>query len=97
MLGPDGIPAITDWPVYSPFAREHFGRGRAEGKADGKSEEAVKMLLLVLDAGGLDVPEDARARITACTDLAQLETWTTRAVTARTFQDLFDEPDGQRR
>ncbi|WP_433442634.1 hypothetical protein [Nonomuraea sp. CA-141351] len=98
------IMTSTDWPVYSPFAREHFGRGlaegkakgKAEGKAEGKSEEAVKMLLLVLDARGLDVPEDTRARITTCTDLAQLETWTTRAATARALQDLFDEPGGQR-
>ncbi|HUR09698.1 MAG TPA: hypothetical protein VM347_44675 [Nonomuraea sp.] len=26
--------ASTEWPVYSPFAREHFGRGKAEGKAE---------------------------------------------------------------
>ncbi|MEV4113564.1 hypothetical protein [Nonomuraea sp. NPDC049695] len=93
--------ASTQWPVYSPFAREHFGRGlaqgKAEGKTEGKAEEAVRLLLLVLDARGLDVPEDARAQITACADIAQLEAWTTRAATAQTLQDLFDEPDAQRR
>ncbi|GAA3642725.1 hypothetical protein GCM10022224_001340 [Nonomuraea antimicrobica] len=80
----------TDWPVHSPLAREHFGRGLDQGKAEGKAEEAGKMLLLVLGARGLDVPEDAHARITACTDLAQLEAWTTLAVTAKTIHDVFD-------
>lgn len=80
----------TDWPVYSPFAREHFGKGKAEGRA----EEAARMLLLVLVARGLDVPEDARARITDCTDLARLETWATRAATAQALHDIFDETAG---
>ncbi|WP_327584329.1 hypothetical protein OHA25_52450 [Nonomuraea sp. NBC_00507] len=108
MAGPDIrrlmeeiIMTSTDWPVYSPFAREHFGRGlkegEAKGKAEGKAEEAAKMVLLVLTARGLDVPDDARARITACTDLIQLEIWATCAATARTIQDLFTEPDAQPR
>ncbi|MEU6715195.1 hypothetical protein ABZ897_27330 [Nonomuraea sp. NPDC046802] len=87
------IMTSTDWPVYSPMAREHFGRGRTEGKA----EEAARMVLLVLSARGLDVPDDARARITTCTDLTQLETWATRAATANTLQDLFTETDEQAR
>ncbi|GAA3157723.1 hypothetical protein [Nonomuraea roseoviolacea] len=85
----------TDWPVYSPFAREHYGRGldegRAEGRAKGKAEEAARMLLLVLGARGFGVPDDMRARISTCADLAQLESWATRAVTAQTLQELFDQ------
>jgi hypothetical protein len=87
----------TQWPVYSPFAREHFGRGKAEGEAQGKAEEAARSVLLVLAARGFDVPDDTRDRITACTDLAQLETWLTRAATAQTLQDLFNETGEQRR
>ncbi|MEV6150420.1 hypothetical protein AB0L53_08770 [Nonomuraea sp. NPDC052129] len=79
--------ASTEWPVYSPFAREHFGRGKAEGKA----EEAGRSVLLVLAARGFDVPDDIHARIITCTDLAQLETWLARAATAQTLQGLFDE------
>ncbi|MET7461592.1 hypothetical protein [Nonomuraea sp. NPDC005501] len=84
----------TDWPVYSPFAREHYGRGLDEGKAEGKAEEAARMLLLVLGARGFDVPDDIRAQISACADLARLESWTTRAVTVQTLQDLFDQSAG---
>ncbi|MEV1248833.1 hypothetical protein ACIBO2_50140 [Nonomuraea sp. NPDC050022] len=88
--------ASTKWPVYSPFAREHFGRGKTEGKAEGrtegKAEEAARLVLLVLAARGFTVPDDIRTQITTCTDLAQLETWVTRAATTQTLQDLFNEP-----
>ncbi|MEW1845962.1 hypothetical protein AB0392_49110 [Nonomuraea angiospora] len=99
------IMTSTTWPVYSPFAREHYGRGQeegkaegmAEGKAEGKAEEAVRMLLLVLGARGFDIPDDLRTRISTCTDLAQLESWATHAVTAQSLEDLFDETGGQHR
>ncbi|NUW45238.1 hypothetical protein HT134_34720 [Nonomuraea rhodomycinica] len=89
------IMTSTDWPVYSPFAREHYGRGldegRAEGKTEGAAEEAARMLMLVLGARGFEVPEDMRARISSCADLAQLEGWATRAVTVQSLQELFDQ------
>ncbi|GGS96027.1 hypothetical protein GCM10010156_62800 [Planobispora rosea] len=103
----------TTWPVYSPFAREHYGRGREEGRAEGKAEgkaegivegeakgrerEAARMVLLVLAARGLEVPDEARERITTCADLAQLEAWASRAVTASTVHDLFGETAGEDR
>jgi hypothetical protein len=39
---------------------------------------------------GIDVPEDARARIRACTDTRQLDTWLDRAVGATAITDLFE-------
>ncbi|MEW1846178.1 hypothetical protein AB0392_50190 [Nonomuraea angiospora] len=101
MSGPDvrrlmeEIMKSTTWPVYSPFAREHFGRGREEGKAEGEVLEAARMVLLVLAARGFDVPDETKAKIVACTDLARLEVWATRAVTARTLLDLFNDIDEQ--
>ncbi|GAA3444641.1 hypothetical protein [Planomonospora venezuelensis] len=91
------IMTSTDWPVYSPFAREHFGRGLEEGKAEGKAEEAARMVLLVLTARGLEVPEEIRDRITACTDLARLESWAARAATVQSVHDLFGETGEQDR
>lgn len=46
-------------------------------------------MLKVLAAQGIAVPADARARITACTDLDQLDVWLTRAVTITTIDELF--------
>jgi hypothetical protein len=46
-------------------------------------------VLTVLSARGIPVPSAVREQILACTDLAQLETWLRRAVTATTADDLF--------
>ncbi|NUP83787.1 MAG: hypothetical protein HOV96_40300 [Nonomuraea sp.] len=80
------------WPVYSPFARKHYGQGRSEGRSEGIRET----VLLVLAGRGIDVPDDIRARIIACADVAQVQRWAVRAGTARFVQDLFEEPDEQR-
>lgn len=45
-------------------------------------------MLSVLDARGVAVPDEERARIAGCTDLALLDEWVRRAVTARTIDDL---------
>ena len=76
------IMASTTWPVHSPFAREHFGRGKCEGEADA--------VLKVLAVRRIEVPEAARARIRACTDTCQLDVWLERAVEATTVTDLFE-------
>jgi predicted transposase YdaD len=77
------------WPVYSPIAKEHFGRGRKEGKREGKQEGEAEAILLVLEARGLAVTDAERERITGCADLRQLKRWVTRAVTAEKTGDLF--------
>jgi len=81
------------WPVYSPFAKEHFGRGKKEGKKEGRKEGRTagrgESILDVLEARGLDVSEAERGRITNCTDLRQLKEWLKRAVTTEKVADLF--------
>jgi hypothetical protein len=42
------------------------------------------------EARGLQVSEDARTRITGCTDLDQLEIWVRRAATVGSVEELFD-------
>ena len=66
----------------SDFLRNFADKRRAEGEA--------AAVLMVLDARDIDVPVDARARITGCTDLDQLETWVRRAAIATSVNDLFD-------
>lgn len=61
-------------------------KNRAEGKAEGKAES----LFVILGARGIAVPDDVRERIAACTDPAQLDTWTARAATAMKIDELFD-------
>jgi predicted transposase YdaD len=77
------------WPVYSPFAKEHFGRGKREGRKEGKQEGEAEAILLFLEARGLPVTDAERERIIGCTDLKQLKKWVTRAATAEKAADLF--------
>ena len=76
------IMTTTKWLVSSPFAKEHFGRGMAEGEADA--------IMLVLQARGLLVTAEQQARIAGCTDLDQLKRWVTRAAVVEAAADLFD-------
>ena len=84
----------TDWPVYSPFAKQHYGRGKAdgleEGRAEGEARGEANAVLTVLGVRKIEVPEDARARIRGCTDMEQLDAWLRRAAVANSITDLFD-------
>ncbi|MGI5167274.1 hypothetical protein ACQEU3_23285 [Spirillospora sp. CA-253888] len=80
----------TEWPVYSPFAREHFGRGEAHGRAQGEAQGEAKALLVVLSARGLEASSQERERISSCTDLEQLEAWLARAASVESVAELFD-------
>jgi hypothetical protein len=67
--------------VFRKLAAEHQERGEARGEARG--------VLTVLDARGVQVPEAVREQILACTDLAQLDVWLRRAVTASTADEVI--------
>ncbi len=62
---------------------------RAEGEAIGRAEGEARALLAVLAARGLKPSEEQLARISACRDLEQLESWVHRAVTAANTDDVF--------
>jgi hypothetical protein len=82
----EALMATRTYEYQSDFVRRYVFQGRAEGEAKGKAED----VLAVLDARGVDVPDDARARITECSDLDQLDIWVRRAATADSINDLFD-------
>ncbi|MFG1704584.1 hypothetical protein ACFLIM_15440 [Nonomuraea sp. M3C6] len=73
------------WPVHSPFAREHFTKGRAAGLSEGKA----RAVLAVLRARGVAITDDALTAITSCADQEQLDEWAHRAATALTIDELF--------
>jgi predicted transposase YdaD len=84
---------IEEYQWQSDFALEHqsIGRteGRTEGRAEGRAEGEAKAVLLVLQARKVCVSQEARERITGCTDLEQLERWLERAATVDTLDELF--------
>lgn len=63
------------------YRSEYAEMLRAEGMARG--------LLWLLGGRGVEVPDDMRERVTACTDIALLETWIDRAVHADRLCEVF--------
>ncbi|WP_432987424.1 hypothetical protein [Dactylosporangium sp. CA-233914] len=78
----------TSYRYRSNFARRYFSEGEASGEARGE----VKALLTILDARGVEIPDEIRANIANCTDPDQLGVWIRRAATANKIQDL-EYPD----
>ncbi|MFI7297938.1 hypothetical protein [Streptomyces sp. NPDC050121] len=75
----------------SPYKSYIFEEFRDEGRAQRGAEDIV----LVLEARGLDVPDEIRERITGCDDPNLLRRWLTRAVTAASAEDIFTGPEGE--
>jgi hypothetical protein len=77
------------YEYQSNFARQYFGQGKAEGKAEGVLQAKHEALLAFLAARGIPLTNDERARIDACTDLEKLDTMITRAATARSAREVL--------
>jgi hypothetical protein len=86
----EALVTTTHWPVYSPFAKLHYGKGLAEGEARGEARGEQQALLEVLSFRGLQATEEERAHITWCTDQVQLMAWLRKALTISAVSELFD-------
>jgi hypothetical protein len=78
----EGLLTTRTYEHQSDFVRRYVFQGRAEGEATA--------LLAVLAARRIDVSDEARARITACTDTETLTAWIGRAATADRIEDVLD-------
>jgi hypothetical protein len=57
----------------------------------GRNEGRAAALIAFLLTRGLEVPDQVRGRITACSDLATLDRWIARAVTAASADEVVRE------
>jgi hypothetical protein len=84
---------IPEGPAMKLFRAEGEAKGRAEGEAKGRAEGEARgraeALLTILETRALPVSEAERARIAECTDLALLERWIKRAVTASSVAETL--------
>ncbi|WP_259400912.1 hypothetical protein [Microbispora sp. H13382] len=71
------------------YFSEWVNKGLEQGRQEGRAEGEIEAILAVLDARGLDIPSEARERISRCSDLHLLEKWIRRAATAKSVDDLF--------
>ncbi len=65
--------------------------GQAEGLARGKAEGRAVSVLQILAARGVHVPASAQQRILSCTDLACLDRWFDRALTATQLSEVLGD------
>ena len=79
---------MKGYEYQSDFAKQYVAQGRTEGRA----EEAARAVLTVLRARGIGVPEAARERILAEKDPERLERWLEKAVAAISIVEALDDP-----
>ena len=72
-------------------AGEILGKAR-EARRQGRTEEATRNLLTVLQVRGIAVPDAARERILTQKDPERLERWLAKAVVATSLAEVLDEP-----
>jgi predicted transposase/invertase (TIGR01784 family) len=70
---------------------EGEAKGEARGEARGEAKGRANAVLAVLTARGIAVPEPIRARIMSCTEVATLDAWLARAVTASSAAEVVAE------
>ena len=80
---------MTGYEYQSDFAKKYVAQGRAEGRA----EEAARALLTVLRARGIAVPDAVRERILDQKDPERLERWLEKAAVAASAAAVLDEPN----
>jgi hypothetical protein len=97
----EAIMNTGNYQFQSDFAKKYMQLGREEGREEGlqrglqrgreqeRHESRVQAIFTVLEAKSIAIPEQHRARILACHDLAQLETWLRRAAVAESIADVF--------
>jgi len=77
--------AIDTSFFVSPLAEGIREEGRIEGEVTGRAKDILRLL----DRRGVPIPDSDRDLITSCTDLAALDRWFDRAITATTADEVF--------
>ena len=80
---------MKGYEYQSDFAKKYVAEGRAEGRA----EEAAGNLLSVLRVRGITVPDAIREHILAQKDPERLERWLEKAAVATLVTEVIDEPN----
>lgn len=100
-IGLGDTPARQTWRKLMSFTNFFPGRGtlleeayldgETKGEARGEAKGEAKAILRFLEARGISVPDEARERITGCTDLDLLNRWLDRTPHVQCVHDLFAE------
>jgi hypothetical protein len=80
---------VDGWYQQGRAAGE--AKGMAEGIAQGEAKRGATDILRILKSRGLSPTRAQRELIESCDDLAQLDTWFDRALTAATIAMVFED------
>jgi hypothetical protein len=80
---------MKGYEYQSDFAKKYVAQGRVEGR----TEEAARAVLMVLRARGVAVPDAVCERILAQKDQERLERWLEKAAVASSIAEVLDEPN----
>jgi len=89
------------YQFQSDFARKYIALGKAEGEAEGEARGEARgkvvgeaqLLLKQLRFKGFTVSPELVARVESCQDLAVLDLWAERVLSASTLDDVFAVAD----
>jgi len=81
--------ATTEHKYLSDWARKYYDEGEARGRVEGEARGKASALLQILATRGLEVSDEARAQVLACQDLARLDAWLARALTATSVAEVI--------
>jgi hypothetical protein len=92
----EALMTTAEWTTH-PFIenfkkegrREGLQAGRREGLRAGLVKAKAEDVIKIIDVRGIKVTEEQREEVDDCTDLAQLDRWFDRALTAKTAADIF--------
>ncbi|MDG4828694.1 hypothetical protein O7627_05155 [Solwaraspora sp. WMMD1047] len=75
----------------SELLRELAARHEDLDEARGEARGEARAVLTVLEGRGIPVTTEHREQILAGTDLARVDTWLRRAITATTIEDVLHD------
>jgi hypothetical protein len=91
MLGQDSS-QDPDEQEFIMAMLKSWEEGRAEARAEGRTETQADAVLTVLRVRGITVPDAARERILAQKDMEQLKRWLEKAIVASSIGEVIDDP-----
>jgi predicted transposase YdaD len=77
--------------AYEDGEAEGEAKGEARGEARGKAEGKADAVLRLLRVRGVALTDEQRQQVATSADLAQLDRWFYRAITAATAADVFTD------
>jgi hypothetical protein len=83
----EALMANGNYEYQSDFAKRYVAQGRVEGRTEGRADS----ILRVLEARGIAVSAEHRARILSCTDMPTLDAWLARAVSAASADEVIGQ------